>query len=313
MTLLRRLTPLILYGACLAGCTTLPPLQDTISKFDEGAHSVAAAQMDFIRAVRTVDCESQFFTRAYNYAKGTGGIDLRNSCTPTVIKDQELQIRQTFLNAVTLYADQLQALAAAGDDKTLDDNSQSLATATNSFAKKQGFSKLGVASDVEAAIIGLTNMVMDHKKSDIIKVAAANQQDNLAKVVSYLKDENASFAGSIESNLGLMRADLATISADVRKKDGDAVFFYLLQTPGILRGADPFAQSTSPAGTSDLASLAATSNPDSNAEVLNKSLDSLVQANQALAKSAAPGIVAAVNDLVTRAKAAQGIQRTLDK
>jgi len=68
------------------------------------------------------------------------------------------------MDAITLYADQIQALASADDAKNLTTNEQSFASNLNDFAKKQGFTNLGIASDVEAAVMGITGMILDSKK-----------------------------------------------------------------------------------------------------------------------------------------------------
>jgi hypothetical protein len=312
MTSFVRLIACVVSVAGLAGCSTLSQVQDTLTKFDQGVHSVATAQTTFMQSVRAVDCEREFYRQAIGYATSKRGIDLRVPCTPTLIKDHEIEVRQAFLEALTLYADQLEALAAAGDQKTLSDNGQSLASSINSFAKRQGFSKagLGIGADVEDAIAGITDMVMDQKKTVLIKDAAASQQENLTKVVGYLKSENTNLAAGVDGYLGEMRSDFATMLATVRAKNNELVFFYLIQVPGILRGADPFTQGPDP---KDPTSPLAMALPDTGVAALNKCLDSLVTANRALASPKNGGTVAAVKDLITRGQSAQSIPTALAK
>jgi hypothetical protein len=322
----------------LGGCSGLTQMQDTIGKFDQGAHSVASAQIGFDRAARAVECKDQFFTKAAAFAApgATGGIDLHADCSPTVMTDASLQIRQSLMDSITLYADQIQALASADDTKNLASNEQTFASNLNGFAKKQGFTDLGIASDVEAAVMGITGMILDAKKETDIRAAAKAQQSNLKKIVKLLQDENTSLAKGIKSNLGRISALLTKAVAELRaaeqheyvsaggtEKDSakarqpvpatPEVFFALLSAPGILQEANPFTPLGQPGPDDKPLPPNTAGNPADAADQLNKSLDALVTANDALATAGTGGLVAVVNDLVARAKAAQDAQTALSK
>jgi hypothetical protein len=295
---LRHAVVLVAAASSLTACSGLTQVQDSISKFDQSTHSVATAQTTFFEAVQAADCDSQFYDAAYSYAQNKApGIDLRSNCSPRGLTDAQLKIRQTLLASITLYADQLQALAAAGDSKQLSTNEQSLASNINSFAQNQGFAKSGIAADVEAAIIGLTGMVLDYTKFATIQAAAAAQQDNLSKVVTQLKAENIGDAAGIDSNLSNIRDEMATELARIRKTNGPVAFFYVANARSILTSANPLGSQTS----------------TSTVQQLNASLDAIVSANQAIASAGTGGIVAAVNDLVARAQQAQAVQAALIK
>ena len=79
-----------------------------------------------------------------------------------------------------------------------------------------------------------------------------------------------------------------------------------------MQTANPFGAAPQPSAGAPPA-LDSNTNPDSIAQQQNKALDGLVTANAALATAGTGGIVAAVNDLVARAQAAQAMQAALAK
>ncbi len=272
-----------------------------MSKFDQGAHSVSAAQIGYFNDMRTAECEAQFYGAVYAYARSeTAAIDLRGNCTPLRLTDPQMTIRQNLMNSITLYADALQALSATGDDKQLDTNAQNLAAKINGLAKSGGFAVSGVGADVEAAIVGLTGMVIDNKKFTEVRDAAISQQENLSSVIDALKKENSEDAVGIDSSLSNIRDELTTILATERGQRGTAVFFDVIQSRDILLAVNPLDNKTG-------------ANLETAVQQLNDALDSLVAANQAIATSGNGGIIAAVNDLVVRAQQAQLIQAALSK
>lgn len=316
---LRRYAALFAVIALMSGCSTLTQMQDSLSKFDQGAHSIATSQMAFFNGVHTVECEKQFYDTAYAYSEDLKTpIDLRGKCVDTpekqlCLNSGQIQIRQNLLDAITLYADQLQALGTSGtdDNKNLDTNLQTIATTLNTEATKHNLSKAdaSIAEDVEAAIVGLTNMVLDKVRADKIKEAASNQQINLAKVVEALKAENNSLASGVEDYIGTIRAELGATLSAIRKKQGPAVFADVVRARSYLQKLSLF-------GTKGLDvddSVKANNDPFSAVKQLNTALDSLVATNKVIATTGTGGIVAAVNDLVARAKAAEAVQAALSK
>jgi hypothetical protein len=301
--------------ACLSGCSGLTQVQDSLSKFDQGAHSVASSQMAFFNSVHTVECEKQFYDSAYHYSADRSlPIDLRGKCESSVLFLNSVQIetRQKLLTAITLYADQLQALASAGDDKDLDSNLQTAAGNLNKLASEAGLSSKDatIGHDVEAAVVGLTNMALDKEKASDIRAAAASQQDNLLRVASTLKAENLSVASVVNDDIGSIRANLAATLSATRNTQGSGVFFDVVRARQYLRTLAPFGSS----GMDDSAGVADPNiDPASATAQLNAALDGLVQANHAIATAGNGGVGAAVSDLIARAQAAQAFQAALNK
>ncbi|MGA2223597.1 MAG: hypothetical protein ABSH41_04045 [Syntrophobacteraceae bacterium] len=294
-----------LVGVSLAGCAGLTQIEDTITKYDQGAHSVSAAEMNFFKSVQTVDCTSQFYLQAIGWANGTEhNFYINGICTPTILTDDQIKTRQALMDAITLYADKMAALASRDDSKTLDTNSQKLASNINNMAKQHQFSALPVAADVEAAIIGISDMVLDQKKFAEIKKAARDMQPDLQTVVMTLQKENIIFAQGIASKIDRIEAALRPLVA-AEKQRGMVSFLDLLEARRILQSANPFS-TTSLAADPD-------KDPQNVALQLNKALDAVLNANKAIASAGTGGIIASVNDLIARAQAAQSIQTALNK
>jgi hypothetical protein len=314
---------------CLFGCSGLTQVQDSVTKFDQGAHSVSTTQMAFLKSAQLADCDFQFYQAALDFNVDPAPIPAKSLsisgvCSPVVVQNQDLVTRQKLMDAITLYADQIQAVAATGSDKTLSTNSQTAAADLNNLAKNHGIlstAGLPIASDVEAAVIGLTGMVLSAKQLSDIKASANAQSSNLKSVVGFLKNENAQIA----TNMAAKAASLANIlntTLSEMKENG-----MLVTDPNskkIVRGNDPrllldaiatrrMLMDTDPAGTTVTISGTPVQDPVSAAEQLNSALDSLVSANDAIANAGTGGIVAAVSDLVARAQAAQAMQAALNK
>lgn len=302
-------------AAFLTACSGLTQMQDSLSKFDQGAHTVSASQTTFLNGVHTVECEAQFYKGAYDYSKDSSlPIDLRGQCAADklFLNSAQIAIRQKLLDALTLYADEIQALGSAGDDKSLDANLQTAAGNLNTLASSAGLSKgdASIATDVEAAIVGITNMILDQKKKNDIQAAAKNQEDNLAKIVDTLKAENLSLASGVDDLIGSIRANLTATLAATRKREGSAVYFDVVRARGYLESVSPYGSK----GLDDsTAALDPAIDPSVAVSQLNSALDGLVSANKAIATSGVGGINAAVADLVARAQAARTFQAALGK
>ena len=301
---------LLVFALVLAagGCSGLGQIQAPVAKFAEGAHSVATSEVSFLRAVETADCTGQFYAGAFDYAMGrTQSFDLSGACTPRILDEKEIQIRQALTEAVTLYADKLQALATNDDDKTLDANSQDLATKLNKLASTGGIPVSSVGAGVEAAVIAITEMALDQRRFSDVRKAAQAMQPSLVTVVTALESENTSFAVGIASAMDGVEAKLRPIVAGVDKKQTAARFFALVEARRIMRGVNPF-------GTPPLSRPTAAGDsidPRNVAAALNAALDAVLNANKAIASAGTGGIVAAVSDLIARAQAAQATQAAL--
>jgi hypothetical protein len=300
----------ILLIACLSGCSGLKHVQGTMVKFDESVHSVSIAQMNFFRAVQTADCNKQFYTNAYDYAiDRKPNFDLTGACRPTVIDNNEIEIRKALMDAITLYADKLMVLATS-DDKALDANSQKAAQRINALAKQHGFTNLSMATGVESAIIAISEMALDQKRFEKVKEAAREMAPHLTRVVAALKAENTSFAYGIASKTESVEGYLREVVAATHKEQGQRSFFQVVEARRIMQSINPF-------GPEPVAAAPSARNGDHDPQnfvsQLNASLDSVVNANQAIASAGTGGIIAAVSDLSARAKAAQSMKRTLDQ
>jgi len=310
MRFLANRTVLILTTGFLTSCSGLSQIQTPINQFDQGAHSVATNEMTFLKAVETADCNSQFYASAHDWAVGKGAnFDITGTCNPTILTDQQIQIRQQLMDALTLYADKMLALSSSDENKTLDSNSQQLATNLNAFAKQQGFSNLSAATDIEAAVIGIAEMALDQKRFADIQTAAKSMASSLKLIIDTLKTENTNFALGVSSKLDQTEINFRDILMNTHKQRGAMSFFDVVEARQVM-------QSINPLGSSPLATPPSSQtayDPSHVADQLNSSLDAIVKANQAIADGSTSGIIAAVNDLVTRAKAAQTDQSTLNK
>ncbi len=284
---------------CASGCASVSQIQPIATQFKDGAHSVATTEESFFQDVRAADCNSQFYVASLNYAVGKGpppGVSSR--CTPALLNDTELGIRKALLDAITVYADKIQALAA-GTNTDLDTEAKTLAGDLNKqFSKPEK----SIAAGVESAIIELANIALDEQRFSDIKSAASSASPSLTKAVDALKDENTAFSAGIDSKIGRIEITLNTI---LHSERGPKAFFDAATARTILASANPFSGSA--------AQGAAQESADAMALKLNAALDALLKANTALATAAGPGTVAAVNDLVARAKDAQTLYAALNK
>lgn len=379
-----RRTTYALIGVGLAGCSGLTQIQDTMTKFDQGAHSASTAEMSFLRAVQTADCDNQFYVNSLNWARGAAdNFDISGACKPIVLTGEQLELRQHLMDAITLYADKMEALATDDKNKTLDDNSQKLASNLNALAKagKLSSSAMPVATAVETAIIGISNMVIDQVRFTDIKKAASQTGPDLQTVVEELKSENTLFAQSILSKVGDIEVNLRSAVAATHEQRGEMSFFDAVEARRIMQTANPFSSNTTAesntaaeskgtaesSGASESKGAPQTENsanskvashskrshsrskadaqkeaeakkeadakkdadaktatakakaakpatdPQNVALQLNATLDAVVRANNAIATTGTGGIIAAVNDLIARAQAAQTIQTALNK
>jgi hypothetical protein len=301
----------VLITVGLVGCSGLTQLQDSVTKFDQGVHSASTAQMNFFLAVQTADCNHQFYTNAYNWALDISTtFDLSGACKPTILEDKQIQTRQSLMDAITLYADKMAALATSDDNKALNSNAQELAGNLSSLAKTGGFSSLPVAAGVEAAIIATSDMVLDKKRFADITTAATDMAKPLETVVTTLKAENTTFGVGIASKIGGIEENLRVVLTATHATRGRLSFFDVVEARRIMQSVNPFSpvQLDASKGAVD-----PKSDPQNVAQQLNAALDAVVNANKAIASASMGGIIAAINDLIARAQAAQTIQRALNK
>jgi hypothetical protein len=283
----------------LSGCAGLSQIQTPLKQFDQSAHSLASSEGTFIQAIRTTDCNSQFYQAAFNYSRGQGKLpSLDGDCSPTILSDNDIKLRLDSLDALTAYADKLQALAA-GTNTALDASAQTIATDLN----KKFPTPSGAGAAVETAIIELTNIVLDQIRFSDVKTAAKAASPAIKTIADDLTVENTAFSSGIGSKL--FSTENALNGALNEQKSGPAKFFDSITARDLVMSANPFGNT--------LGGPTGQASADSAAQKLNMALDALVKANDALANADNGGIVATVNDLVARVKDAQTIHAALSK
>jgi hypothetical protein len=324
----------------LDGCAGLTQMQDTISKFDQGAHSVATGQMAYFREVQAADCNNQFYTAAYNFSiNQSNNLDLSGRCNPTVLDSDQIKIRQALMDSLTLYVDKIQTLSTSDDNKTLDANSKDLALQVNGIAKSHGFaSGLSLADGVEAAVISITEMALDQRRFKDIKGAAAAMNPHVRRVVEALKAENTAYAITMASKMNALEPELHTALLEARNTPiqacqesckrqhhkgaalnscmkgcsyaGARSLLDVIAAREVIRTVNPLGASpVSIAEGSEDVKL----DPANVAVRLNAALDALANANDALANAGTGGTIAAVNDLAARARHANELLTSIGK
>jgi len=312
--MLTRLQICVVTAFVLAGCSGLTQMQDAVTKFDLGAHAVATGQMAYFQEVQTADCSYQFYQSADLFARNVPGtsLALNGNCTPIVLDDKQIKGRQALMDSITLYADKIQALATDDNNKTLDTNSQNLAGQINTLAKAHGLpsSALSLSGDVEAAVVGIAEMVLDQRRYSDIRGAAQNMGPYLSKVIELLKSENLASSAVLDSKIDGVEIILRLALAEAQKKEGPRSFFDVITARNILRSVNPLG---APPLTTTNATADPALDPQNVAKQLNAALDAVVNSNNALAQTGTGGVVAAVNDLIARAQHVNSIISTINK
>jgi hypothetical protein len=271
---------------CVLGCAGVSQIQPVATQFDQGAHSVVTSEENLFQALRTTDCNSQFYAAAVKYATGKAVLPpVSGDCTPTQLSDAELAIRKGVLDAISLYADKILAVSG-GTNTALDTNAKTLAGALNAKFSK---ADKGIAAGVEAAIIELANIVLDEQRVTDIRTAASAAAPDLATVVAELKKENADYSLAIDGNIGGVEVGLNDI---LRHEHGPQAFFDAAAARSIMAGQQVNHTVT---------------------DKLNAALDALVKANAALANPAGGSAVVSVTEFSARAKDAETLYSALNK
>jgi len=301
----------LLATVALSGCSGLTQMQDTVSKFDQATHAVASDQMTFLRQVQAADCANQFYTAAASFAtKQTDALSLTDRCDPTLLTNEQIGVRQRLVDAITLYADKIQAIATNDTNKTLDKNAQNLAGKLNALVKSRGPSNAApIAEGVETAIVAISEMALDQRRFTDVRSAARAMQPHVTRLIGALQDENTLFAQGMASKLQQLEIQLHLALARSRDDQGPRSFLDVIAARNLFRSADVLG---APPGTrSESAGHDADADPLNAAKQVNAALEAVVNANDALANAGTGGAVAAVNDLVVRARHAKDILSAL--
>jgi hypothetical protein len=246
--------------------------------------------------VQAAECSSAFYKQAFQFAVAIPNEDgkypndasvlgLRAQCKPAILNDQQLVIRQKLLDTLTLYADAIQTLTNGTSDTQLSTNSQKVASDIKTFATEQKFTSKEQegAGALNAAVVAITALVLDHSGYKHVKDAAAAVKPQLALLVNALKVENEDDAKYLASEADGLINEMRTGLSGARDRLGPASFVDIVSAKVTLNSlvvAPP------------------------NVDQLNKVLDALVSANDALARSSNGGAIPEISDLISRAQQA---------
>jgi hypothetical protein len=286
--------------AALSACAGLTQMQDTAAKFDQGVHYAGAAELSFYNQVRSAECTRDFYRNGFDFATATRdpktkqyvpniSLDLRSvACSNKELTDDELALREKLLSTITLYADAIQTLTNGTSDKSLSDKASDLADNIKTLGTQQKFPGTA-ATDIaalNAAVITLTTMILDHRSYQHVKDAAQAMKSPLSQVVEALKAENLADAVGLASKADGLVNEVKTGLDSARDQFGAASFLEVI-----------FAREA-------LQSLIVTP-PD--VKGLNDTLDAIVAANTALARSTEGGAIPEISDLTSRAQQASAL------
>jgi hypothetical protein len=286
---------ILLSFGLLSACSGLTQMQDTLTKFDQGAHQVNTAEISLFRQLQTAECNRLFYNQAFDFTTAASNIiDIKQVCTSNDYKDmtdERLNIRKKLMDTITLYADALQSLANGTDNKNLNDNSVKLVKDVQSIANNNKFipsTVLGTnvqqdATILNTALVTITNMILDHKKYADIKEAASEMNAPLAVVVNELKNENMADTAKLTSEATLLAAQYVTALKKAREINGVASFIDVVNARNTYQSI-------------------VVSTP--NLTQLNAALDALLVANQALSRTTNGGAIPEISDLISRGQQA---------
>jgi hypothetical protein len=298
ITLIRQFA--LVAATLCAGCTPLTQLQDTAAKFDQGVHIATAAEASLFHQVQAAECTRNFYRQGFDFVTAIPDdkhkftpaqsvLDLDSTqCTPSELTDDELDLRQKLLDAITLYADSIQSLTNGTSDTNLSKNSQTLAANIQSLGKQQKFSAntADAAAILNTAVLTLVSAIVDHKIAADVRTAATNAQPFLTTIVAALKTENTADATGLASKTDALINEMrATLSAS-RERYGAASFMDVIEARAVLQAVIV----TPP-----------------KVDQLNQTLDAILSANDALSRSAHGGAIPEISELASRAQQASAI------
>jgi len=280
-----------------SACAGLTQMQDTAAKFDQGVHTVSTAEMNLFTQVQAAECSRNFYVQGFDFAtvprdKTTGKyperppLDLRsNTCVHLELTDEQLALRQKLMQTITLYADAIQTLTNGTSDTNLSDEAKTVAGKIKDLGTQQKFTstEVGVGAVLNAALVTIATMVIDHSSYKDVKSAATAMQTPITNVVKALKAENSADAIGLASKADGLANEMRTSLSAARDNTGAASFLDVVSTRMALD------------------SLIVT---PPNVAQLNATLDAVVKANDALAHSTNGGAIPEIADLISRAQQA---------
>jgi hypothetical protein len=292
---MKAMASVVLICTCaLSACSTFSRFTQTqgdVSKFDQGAQAIGSSEIAFLHQVQTAECTRNFYEQGYAFATAqqdpethsypNSPLDLAPPCTPQELTNDELQLREKLIGAITLYADSMQALTSGTNDSGLNSNSSSLAKNIQSLASQQKFTAVSAneTAGLNAAVASIAEFIIDHREYTKIKDAASNLQQPLATIVDALKSENLNDAQGLASKSATVTNDFRIAVSSSRDRRGPASFLDIAEAHRALGSI-----------------LVAA--PD--VVRLNSALDALLSANQALASPTNAGAKPELSALVSR-------------
>ncbi len=296
----------------LAGCTTIgiSQLQDTVSKFATATHSTATAEMAFLHSVQEIDEQTQFYQAAFAYATNKEqNFDVTGDFKSSLLTNDEIAARKALMDALTLYADKMQAISCGDDDKQLDSNSESLANNLIGLATARKIPTGSASLDraVETAVDAVARFAIDRVRATDLRTAAAQLQPHLETIVKALQQENDTLGKTVIGNLGQIEIELRAVVAMSHQHapdDAAGAFFAIMQSRKLL--TDTNALMTYPGNTTVPVK-------GEIAKPINDTLSAILNGNQAIAKKGTGGLAAAATDLYERALTAKEFYQGLEK
>jgi hypothetical protein len=289
-----KLICIFLLTVIFSGCG-LMQIQTPISKFSIGVHTLATSEMNFFKAVQTIDCVSGFYIQAFEYSSGIStNFDITGKCTPIILTDDQIKIRQTLINTLVLYADKMKVLAT-NDDTALDSKMLGDITNTIKTYKTQTLNS-EIKTGVKVALIAITDMILDHKKFTEVKSSANAMQPYLEIIVKDLKSENLSMSQNINSKMDNIEINLRWIISKNHKNNSNISFFDIMESRRILQSINPFGERL-------ISQTNFNSTSSENAvEQMNDTLDAILDANKEIANAKTADIISSVNNLFSKSK-----------
>jgi hypothetical protein len=283
-----------------SGCVGLTQMQDTVAKFDQGVHTASDAELSLFTQVQAAECNRDVYTRGFDFATAVpdqngrygsspAGLDLRaGRCVHTELTDEQVATREKLLKIITLYADALQSLTNGTNDTRLSDESNKVAADIKTLGTQQKFSsaEADVGAALNAAMVTIATMVIDHSSYKHVKEAAGAMQAPLSIVVEELQRENSGDVAGLSSKADSLINEMRVGLDAARDKFGPASFLDVVYAKVTLE-----------------ALIIA---PPSVAK-LNDTLDAIVKANAALARSTEAGAIPEISDLISRGQQASAL------
>jgi hypothetical protein len=307
MVVIRQSIVVILVALSLAGCSGISQVKDTISKYNQGIHSVSSTEMNFFRSAQSAECTADFYGKANRWARGVDkNPNIDGICMPQSITDERIKVHQATMDKITLYADTMKALISSDNDRALNLNSKELVNRINSILRTCPIFNLSAGSDIEMVIVNISQMGLNQRKINEVKAAAQKMEPYLERVIKRLEKENIIVAQGINTHLAEIRKDVEQLLKKDKQK-GIVRFLNFVQARRIVQSANPF-------GMTPVSRTKGAMDPQKDpltvALNLNKALEAVITANKALTSADNGNIAASINDLVLRAHTMESIQKT---